>query len=75
MYLGHGFYVKWRGTEERGFVSSRDANEHCPQLVIKFYQSKLTWNDNADVTVNLLAWALDLKVKLLKTSNYVVEIF
>ena len=61
--------VKWAGTEERGFVSSREAKEYCPQLVIKFYQSRVSWNDKKDVTVNLLYWPLDLKVKLLKTSN------
>ena len=60
--------VKWAGTAERGFISSREANEFCPQLVIQFYQSRLTWNDK-EVAVNLPALALDLKVKLLKTSN------
>ena len=66
MYLGHGFYVKWAGVETRGFVSSREAKEYCPELVIKFYQSRATWNDKKEVVVNLQAWALDLKVKLLK---------
>ena len=69
MYLGHGFYVKWAGVETRGFVSSREAKEYCPELVIKFYQSRATWNDKKEVVVNLQVWALDLKVKLLKTCN------
>ena len=69
MDLGHGFYVQWEGTPERGYVCSREANEFCPELVIKFYQSRLTWNDKKEVTVKLQVWALDLKVKLLKTNN------
>ena len=69
MYLGHGFYVKWAGVETRGFVSSREANEYCPELVIEFYQSRATWNDKKEVAVKLQAWTLDLKVKLLKACN------
>ena len=72
MDLGHGFYVKWAGTDERGYVCAREANEFCPQLVIKFYQSRLTWNDEKEVAVKLGSigvWALNLEVKLLKTRN------
>ena len=71
MDLGHGFYVKFYGTNERGYVCAREANEFCPQLVIKFYQSRLTWNDKkeVEVAVKLRVSALDLKVTLLKTNN------
>ena len=69
MDLGHGFYVKFYGTDERGYVCAREANEFCPQLVIKFYQSRLTWNDKKEVAVKLRVLALNLKVKLSKSNN------
>ena len=56
--------MKWAGTNERGYVSSREAAEFCPQILIKFYQSNLTRNDNDEAAVKLRDWALDFKVKL-----------
>ena len=64
LFLGHGFYVKWAGTKERGYVSSREAAEFCPQVLIKFYQSRLTMNDKDEAAVKLRVKALDFKVKL-----------
>ena len=64
MFQGHGFFVKWAGKDERGYVSSREAAEFCPELLIKFYQSRITWNDEEEVAVKLRDWALDFKVKL-----------
>ena len=76
LYLGHGFYVKWAGTDVRGFVSSREAAKFCPELLIKFYQSRITWNDKEELAVKLRVWALDLKVKLLKPTNpYLITYF
>ena len=59
-----------------GFVSSREAAKFCPELLIKFYQSRITWNDKEELAVKLRVWALDLKVKLLKPTNpYLITYF
>lgn len=37
------FLLKWEGKIEASLVSSKEANEKCPQVVIKFYESRLAW--------------------------------
>lgn len=47
--LEHGFLVKWAGTDVEGVVSSSQAKEECPQKLIAFYESRLTFYDIEDL--------------------------
>jgi len=38
------FLVKWQGVHKPELVPSRIVNKQSPQLVIKFYEDRLTWN-------------------------------
>lgn len=45
------FLIKWKGYEKATLVPSIIANVKCPQLVIKFYESRLMWDrdQNRDI--------------------------
>ncbi|CAF2016570.1 unnamed protein product [Rotaria magnacalcarata] len=38
------FLVKWQGVSKAELVPSRIVNKESPQMVIKFYEERLTWN-------------------------------
>ena len=42
------FLLKWKGHPDPELVYATEANVRIPQLVIKFYESKLTWHESSD---------------------------
>lgn len=42
------FNIKWKGADILDWVPAKEANVKCPQVVIKYYESCLTWKTEDD---------------------------